>query len=918
MLARRAAYQLGRASGAWRRPFGTGGSSDEQLGSIPLAFPAVCIWGSNTGVGKTLFSAGLAAACRRAGLSVLFVKPIQTGFPTDSDARLVAAAAGLPVATGPHAAQLLPSSEQQSAGASAAAADGTLAKTLYAWQQPVSPHLAVETEGRPVSDRQVAAAVAAELRGFAATDVSAGSAQAQQQQIAIVETAGGVASPGPSGTLQCDLLRPLRLPGILVGDGRLGGISATLAAHDALSLRGHSVPLVVLMEGPERGRLGNAAAIQKHLRGRATVLSFPECLPPPAAAAGAAGSAAQQAQQAQQIDANLAAWLEQSAPQFDALLGLAAAAHAERVRQLAAAAGEARGMLWWPFTQHGSVAGDAGVTVIDSRAGESFCVYRPPAAVAAGVEAAAGGNTSGGAGSGGSEAGSLELMYDACASWWTQGVGERAQPQLVQAVAAAAARYGHVMFPENAHEPAVELARQLLGSVGSGWASRVFYTDNGSTAIEVALKMAFRKYMADHGLLDSAAELQVVGLTEGYHGDTLGAMDAVAPSPFNGRRQTPWYSSRGLFLEPPTAAVQAGKWRVALQADPAEAAAAAADGGHGSLEGELEFEGQEGLFAVQRRMEGPLYRLYRSAIRRQLEQYSQANSGAAGDAASSGSPQERQQQQQPERRLGALILEPVLQGAGGMRLVDPLYQRALVEVCREQRIPVIFDEVFTGFWRLGATSGAALLGASPDIACYAKLLTGGLVPLSATLATDAVFKAFEGDSKMHALLHGHSYTAHPIGCAAGTAALQLYRDPALNPNLCTPEEPGRCRQQAAAQQHGGGLGSSGSGSSDGACACAGPCGSLLPLWDSKAVAALSSHPAVRGVVPLGTVLAVQLRADDSSGYASNAAAAVVRRLRGMGVYGRPLGDVVYLMVSPMTERAQCDALLAKLAAALDA
>lgn len=167
---------------------------------------------------------------------------------------------------------------------------------------------------------------------------------------------------------------------------------------------------------------------------------------------------------------------------------------------------------------------------------------------------------------------------------------------------------------------------------------------------------------------------------------------------------------------------------------------------------------------------------------------------------------------------------------------------------------------------------------------------------------------------MHALLHGHSYTAHPIGCAAGVAALQLYKDPELNPNLCTPEQPGRCRRQAAAQQQGGSAG----GSSGGVCACAGPCGSLLPLWDSAAVAALSSHPAVRSVVPLGTVLAVQLRANDTGGYASNAAAAVVRRLRGMGVYGRPLGDVVYLMVSPMTERAQCNALLGKLAAALDA
>jgi dethiobiotin synthetase/adenosylmethionine--8-amino-7-oxononanoate aminotransferase len=500
----------------------------------------------------------------------------------------------------------------------------------------------------------------------------------------------------------------------------------------------------------------------------------------------------------------------------------------------------------------------------------------------------------------------------------------------------------------------LQLAKQLLGTVGSGWAARVFYSDNGSTAIEVALKMAFRKYMADHQLLEeggsgdsnssgggssgssSLPELAVVGLQEGYHGDTLGAMDAVAPSPFNGRLQTPWYTGRGLFLDPPTVALQQGAWRVRLPADMQAAAAGAA----AAPAAEVQFGSQAEVFALPQRMvAGPsgqqqqsLYSLYRSHIQQQLEQYSQ--------------------QQGQQRRLGALILEPVLQGAGGMRLIDPLYQIALVEVCRqvapnrrrgsaedsallpllpptcaclysadgaalrcialpvacrEAGMPVIFDEVFTGFWRLGATSGGALLGVHPDIACCAKLMTGGLVPLAATLAGEAVFAAFEGDSKMSALLHGHSYTAHAVGCAAGVAALRLYRDPGVNPNWCTPEAPDRCQQQ---QQGGGG---------GGGCGCSAPCGRLLPLWDEAAVAALSQHPLVQGVVPLGTVLAVQLRSEDGAGgYASNAAAAVVRRLRQVGVFGRPLGDVVYLMVTPMTEHQQCADLLGKLAAALDA
>jgi dethiobiotin synthetase/adenosylmethionine--8-amino-7-oxononanoate aminotransferase len=157
-----------------------------------------------------------------------------------------------------------------------------------------------------------------------------------------------------------------------------------------------------------------------------------------------------------------------------------------------------------------------------------------------------------------------------------------------------------------------------------------------------------------------------------------------------------------------------------------------------------------------------------------------------------------------------------------------------------------------------------------------------------------------GDSKALALLHGHSYTAHPIGCSAGVAALQLYQDPSLNPNWCTPETANRCQREG-----------------QGFARCDVPCGKLLPLWSEAAIAELSGHPSVQGVMPLGTVLAVQLRAQDGVGYASNAAAVVVARLRQQGIFGRPLGDVVYLMVTPMTARAQCDALLAKLAGALD-
>ena len=499
--------------------------------------------------------------------------------------------------------------------------------------------------------------------------------------------------------MQCDLLRALRLPALLVGDGRLGGISATLCAHETLVARGYDVPLVALLDADPG--LGNAAAIQRHLGPRSRVLALPLCPPPPP-----------HGQQQQHLDASLVSWLEHSRPRFAEAADLLREWHATRLAALRGMAGEARRTLWWPFTQHAHIGSDAAVTVIDARVGESFAVFQPSSSgsTTSSQHIDRSGTELGSAGP------ALATLQDACASWWTQGVGSAAAPELARAAASAAGRYGHVMFPENVHAPALELARTLLGGVGAGWAARVFYSDNGSTAVEVALKMAFRKYMADAGLLDrddvqlqargkracgaqqqrlplhaarphifkdtcpSRATLprlappqaqsdphaphhplqppctQVVGLREAYHGDTLGAMEAVAPSPFTGRLQTPWYSGRGLFLDPPTAALEGGAWRLCLPAalgdEPGAAAVAAA--------AEEVLTCVEQLFAPER-WRSPLAGVYAACIEGAIAEHELAHPAAA---------------------LGAAILEPVLQGAGGMRLIDPLFQREMVLACR--------------------------------------------------------------------------------------------------------------------------------------------------------------------------------------------------------------------------------------------
>lgn len=240
--------------------------------------------------------------------------------------------------------------------------------------------------------------------------------------------------------------------------------------------------------------------------------------------------------------------------------------------------------------------------------------------------------------------------------------------------------------------------------------------------------------------------------------------------------------------------------------------------------------------------------------------------------------------------VGALIMEPVLHGAGGMVLIDPLFQNILMKSCRERKIPVVLDEVFAGIWRLGTEGAWEIIGEKPDISCYAKLLTGGLIPMSATLATADVFDAFYGPGKAQGLLHGHSYTAYPMGCAVAAKALSMYKDPAKNRNVIVSK-------------------SSSTGE---------PTSVLRELWDEDALKKISTLSNVRRVIGQGCVLAVELEVEGEGGYSSNAARDVVMRLRPHSIQARPLGNVVYLMCAPTTSKDACDVLLSALATELAA
>ncbi|GLE01124.1 hypothetical protein PINS_up009954 [Pythium insidiosum] len=726
---------------------------------LSLQLPVFQIFGSNTDVGKTIVSAGICRAALQSGQRVGYIKPLQTGTADEGfigDAGFVEKHAG--------ASKLLH------------------CETLFSWKTPVSPHLAASKEDHSVTDEETLDALTSRL--------SAVAEETNPYSLVLVETAGGVCSPSASMLFQADVYRSLRLPVVLIGDGKLGGISATVSALESLLIRGYDVAAICLIE---QDGLDNAEAIAP----KTTELGIPiftmKPVPPQ--------------------PEPLHEWYSEHDYVFSSVVAQLKRFHSSRLQRLAEMRDKAEQVFWWPFTQHKQYGG---ISLIDSAHGDEFCTFN-------------------------SKETALEPMFDACASWWTQGIGH-GNAKMATALAYTAGRYGHVMFPENAHEPAFQLSEKLLETVGRNWASRVYFSDDGSTAVEVGLKMAFRKYLADRGLTyGNDTKLVVLAQANCYHGDTLGVMNIAEPSVFN-EKQHPWYLPEATFLKTPSLALRDGKYVITL--DPAIL-------GNSTDGSDTEFTTGEAFSTLSdaldlSKRDAKLVEVYRRYVDQVID--------------------ETENQSSYKTAIGALLLEPVLIGAGGMVLVDPLFQRTVVEQCRARRIPVIFDEVFSGWWRLGVQSGRDLLGVDPDVACYAKLLTGGVVPLAVTLASEEVFNTFYADSKGDALLHGHSFTAHPIGCTAGITALDMYE-------IFQRGKPSETTTRS--------------------------------YWDPAAVAAISKLPHVSRAFEIGTVMCLEL-ASSTSGYASGAAQGLIQALRHNGVYARALGNVVYMMCSPLTTTEDCN------------
>jgi adenosylmethionine-8-amino-7-oxononanoate aminotransferase len=348
-------------------------------------------------------------------------------------------------------------------------------------------------------------------------------------------------------------------------------------------------------------------------------------------------------------------------------------------------------------------------------------------------------------------------LLDAISSWWVNLHGH-AHPVIAEAIATQARKLEHVIFAGFTHAPAEELA-DALARVLPDSLDFVFYSDNGSTAVEVALKMAVQ-YWYNQGKTEKC---KIVALENAYHGDTIGAMSVSADSPF-------------------TAAFDALRLPV-LRVKDAE----------------------------------------------QLESLLRASHG----------------------QIAAMIAEPLVQGAGGM-LVYPVERlRRFRELCSEYGVLFIADEVFTGFGRTGRMFACDHDGIAPDIMCLSKGLTGGFLPLAATVCRNQIHAAFHSVERSRSFFHGHSYSGNPLGCAAALASLRIFQTEPVFDRIAAIESIHRER-----------------------------------LTDFR------GHPAVADVRMLGTIAAIELRAGDA-GYLSAVRTRLYPYFLDRGILLRPLGNVIY-------------------------
>ena len=369
-------------------------------------------------------------------------------------------------------------------------------------------------------------------------------------------------------------------------------------------------------------------------------------------------------------------------------------------------------------------------------------------------------------------------LLDGISSWWVNVHGH-SNPRINRALRLQAEKLEHVVFAGCTHPPAVELAERLCTLLPERL-NRVFFSDNGSTAVEVALKMAYQ-YWTNRG---EEGRRTFLALENAYHGDTVGAMSVSHDSLFTA-------SYAPLLFQVERVSVPAD-YRASL--DPANDGAA----------------------------RGPLA---------DLEALLEERSG----------------------EIAAVIVEPMLQAAGGMIVWKAEFLRKLRALCDRYGLLLIADEVLTGFGRTGRMFACEHGPVAPDIACFSKGLTAGYLPLSVTVAAENVYEAFWSDDRRKTFFHGHSFTANPLGCAVALEGLDIFAEEGVIERI------GRLEAQVR-----------------------------------KALLRYVGRPYVRDVRQIGGVGIVELAAG-GAGYLADIGPRLARAFLERGLLLRPIGNVLYFM-----------------------
>lgn len=369
-----------------------------------------------------------------------------------------------------------------------------------------------------------------------------------------------------------------------------------------------------------------------------------------------------------------------------------------------------------------------------------------------------------------------KTYIDAISSWWVNLHGH-ANQKISQAIALQAEKLEQVIFAGFTHEPGILLAEMLLKILQESVSpslKHIFYSDNGSTSVEVALKIALQFWRN----IQEPAKQRILAFSGAYHGDTFGAMSA---------------SARGLFTD----------------------------------------SFKEKLFSVTH----IALPCYNNSNKQDLSAYLIALEAelAKGD-------------------IAAFIYEPLIQGAAGMQIYSSTALDQILKLCRAHKVILIADEVMTGFGRTKHLFASESLTTEPDIICLSKGITGGFLPLGATIVANSIYLGFCSDLPENTFFHGHSYTANPLACSAAVASLELLTSAECHLN-----------RSRISSQH------------------------------LNFIQLNQSNPKIFNLRSLGTVLAMELGTKNGSGYLNNLRDKLYNYYLSKGVLLRPLGNTVYVL-----------------------